>query len=140
MSNTFEWIHFSEGRARFSGIRRCWDEQGRHTFSLELHGDEYFGEIKRFFPNNDDDYGVVIDTFGYGLGENVGMPDLAARRIFTADEAVVAESLVIKLVQAGSEFTDPPSIFLSRDIANFTGEVRFEEGWIMVGIDIGSAR
>lgn len=132
MSNTFEWIQFPEGRARFSGICRGWDEQGRHTFALELHGREYFGEIKILFPKNDDSYGIVIDAFGHGICETVGMLDLVARRAFTICEAAAAEALVIKLVQAGFEFIDRPSIFLPMDIASFTGDTQLQEGWIMV--------
>lgn len=60
------------------------------------------------------------------------MPDLAVRRAFTSGEAAAAEALVIKLVQAGLEFIDPPSIFLPMDIANFTGDTQLQEGWIMV--------
>ncbi|MFG6109378.1 hypothetical protein [Stenotrophomonas nematodicola] len=140
MSDTFEWIHFPEGQARFSGIRRGWDEQGRHTFSIKLDGNEYFGEIKRLFSADDDKYGIVIDAFGYELGETVGMPGLAARRTFTTGEAAATEALVIKLVQAGSRLIDPPSIFLPKDIADFTGEIQFKQGWILVGIDIAGDR
>ncbi|MCC7633787.1 hypothetical protein [Stenotrophomonas rhizophila] len=131
MSGTFDWVEFPEGRARFSGIRRGWDEQGRHTFSIELRGAEYFGQIKRNFPKNDDDYEVAIDAFGYGLGETVGMPGPGVRDVFTADEVVIAKALVTGLVQAGFEFVEPPSIFLVRNIANFTGRILFDEDWVL---------
>lgn len=132
MSGTFDWVEFPEGRARFSGIRRGWDEQGRHTFSIELRGAEYFGQIKRNFPKNDDDYEVAIDAFGYGLGETVGMPGPGVREVFTADEVAIAKALVIGLVQAGVTFDEPPSVFLPESIAHFTGDVLFEEGWMPV--------
>ena len=45
---TFDWMQFPEGRARFSGEVRGWDELGHETFALELRGKEYFGEIKKF--------------------------------------------------------------------------------------------
>ncbi len=45
----FDWVQFPEGKARFAGTKRCWDEQGHITFALELNGVEYFGEIDQVF-------------------------------------------------------------------------------------------
>lgn len=60
---TFDWVQFPEGLARFSGTFRCWDEQGRKTFALLIRGNEYFGEIKRAYLENHNDYSLVIDAF-----------------------------------------------------------------------------
>ena len=134
MSNTFEWIEFPEGRARFSGICRGWDERGRHTFALELHGREYFGEIRSSFPDNDENYCFLIDDFGYALVEAIGIPGTSARKTFTRNEEGAARALIVKLVRAGFGFEDPPSVFFPEDIAHFTGEILFQEGWILVGM------
>ena len=64
--STFEWIEFPEGRARFAGGFRCWDELGRETFAIELRGCQYFGQIDNEFLENGNDYNLRIDAFGYG--------------------------------------------------------------------------
>ena len=91
---TFDWVKFPEGLARFAGTLLCWDEQGRKTFALSLRGNEYFGEIKRTYLEKNNDYNIIIDAFGYGRGEDVGMPGTGARGVFTSDEEAIARSLV----------------------------------------------
>lgn len=136
---TFRWVQFPEGRARFSGIRRCWDEQGRDTFALELRGNEYFGEIKAAYLDNDNDYNVVIDAFGYGRGEDVGMPGKDARGVFTPDEEAIARALVVQLVQAGLEFGEPPSVLHQTEFSHFMGKIVFQDGWILINSDLAGA-
>lgn len=137
MNGKFDWIQFPEGRARFSGIFRGWDEQGRQTFALELQGAEYFGEIKDVFNEGSASYGFSISDFGYGRGELVGMPGTGVRRAFKEDEVLVAKSLIAGLIRAGLEFKNRPSIFLPEDIAHFNGEIIFQEGWIPVELKPG---
>ncbi len=129
----FDWVQFPEGRARFAGTFRCWDETGRKTFALEFDGNEYFGEIKRSYLENQNDYNIAIDAFGYGRGEDVGMPGAAARGVFTADDEVIARNLVIQLIQAGLEFDDPPTVLDQTATSRFMGKVEFQDGWILVG-------
>lgn len=129
---TFEWVEFPEGRARFAGTRRCWDEQGRKTFSLEMRGHEYFGEISRSYLDNHNDYNVVIDTFGYGRGEDVGMPGTEAREVFTREEEMHARSLVVQLVQAGLKFEDPPTVLDQTNTSHFMGQIIFQNGWMLI--------
>jgi hypothetical protein len=136
MSKTFDWVQFPEGRARFSGTRRCWDEKGRKTLALEIRGNEYFGEIKRSYLENQNDYNIVIDAFGYGRGEDVGMPGMAdVREIFTPDEEAVARALVVQLVQAGLKFDDPPTVLDQTETSHFMRKVIFQDGWMAVRSD-----
>lgn len=135
MSSTFEWIQFPEGKARFAGTFRCWDEQGRKTFALELRKREYFGEIKRRYVENDSDYDIVVDAFGYGRGENVAMPGTDVREIFTPHEEAIAGALVVQLVHAGAAFVDPPTILDEAKDSRFMGKVIFQEGWMLVDSD-----
>lgn len=127
---TFDWMQFPEGRARFSGEVRGWDELGHETFALELRGKEYFGEIKNLFLENHDDYNIVIDAFGYGWEKEVGMPGTGAREVFTASESTVARALVVGLIQAGFELEDPP--FFLEPPSNFMGEINFKDDWMLV--------
>ena len=43
--NPFDWLNFGEGRARFVGSIRGWDEIGHEAFAVEVGGREYYGEI-----------------------------------------------------------------------------------------------
>ena len=139
MSQTFDWVQFPEGRARFAGGYRCWDEEGRETFVLELRGNRYFGEINNAFLDNHNDYNIVIDAFGYVRGEEVGMPGTEVRETFTPEEEAVARTLVVQLIQAGLEFEEPP--FPLDPPSHFMGKITFKDGWALVRPeDTGAAR
>ena len=133
---TFDWVQFPEGLARFAGTFRCWDEQGRKTFALYLHGNEYFGEIKRTYLENHNDYNIVIDAFGYGRGEDVGMPGTGAREVFTSDEEAIARFLVVRLIQAGLKFDDPPTILDQTESSHFIGGITFLDRWMDVDFNL----
>ena len=131
-SKTFDWMQFPEGRARFSGEVRGWDELGHETFALELRGNEYFGEIKNSFLDNHNDYNIVIDAFGYVFEIEVGMPGAEAREVFTREEEAIARSLVVQLIQAGLEFDDPPTILDQTEASRFIGGITFLDRWMLV--------
>jgi hypothetical protein len=137
---TFDWVQFPEGLARFAGTFRCWDEQGRKTFALHLRGNEYFGEIKRIYLENQNGYSIVVDAFGYGRGEDVGMPGTGARRVFTSDEEAIARSLVVRLIQAGLEFDDPPTILDQTEFSRFIGGITFLDKWMLVELLTGHSK
>ncbi len=146
-SSTFDWMQFPEGRARFTGGFRCWDEMGRDTFALELRGNEYFGQIDNVFLDNDSDYNISIGAFGYGRGEDVGMPEIGStdesgvgvREIFTPTEELAARALVIQLIHAGLKYEFPPSPLRQTETSHFMGKIIFQEGWMLVrSNDVGS--
>ncbi len=126
----FDLIEFPEGRARFSGEVRGWDELGHETFALELRGKEYFGEIKNSFLENHNDYNVVIDAFGYGWEKEVGMPGTDVREFFTANEETIARALVVRLIQSGLKLEDPP--FVLEPPSHFMAEITFKVDWMLV--------
>jgi hypothetical protein len=132
---TFEWIQFPEGRARFAGGVRGWDELGHETFALELRGNEYFGEIRRSYLDNHNDYNVLIDVFGYVWEIEVNMPGAEAREAFTPGEEAIARSLIVQLIQAGLKFEIPPSRLNQTETSHFMGNIVFQDGWILVRPD-----
>ncbi|MCC7633788.1 hypothetical protein [Stenotrophomonas rhizophila] len=132
MNNTFGWICFPEGRARFGGGVRGWDELGHETFALELRGREYFGEIKRVYLENHNDFNIVIDSFGYRSERDVSMPGTDVREVFSSAEEITARVMIVQLIQAGLKFETPPSRLRQTETSHFMGEVIFSEGWMLV--------
>lgn len=129
----FDWVQFPEGRARFSGgVRGIVDEQRHETFAVEVGGNEYFGEIRRAFLPNDNDYNIEVVAFGYGDDGNVGMPMLGTCRIFTAAEISAIEALIVQLVAAGTLFPDRPALLKEYPNAHFMGKVVFRDGWALL--------
>lgn len=64
-SNTFDWVQFPEGRARFAGGIRGWDEKRHETFAVEVNGVEYFGELDSVFLPDRHNFNIEIISFGY---------------------------------------------------------------------------
>lgn len=129
--DTFKWVQFPEGRARFSGGVRGIDELGHDTIAVEVDGYEYFGEIQRAFLPNNNDYNVEVTSFGYGAKTSFGMPMLGSCRIFTAAEIGIIQTLIIQLVAAGLHFIDRPYVLNEYPNAHFMGKVIFKDGWVL---------
>jgi hypothetical protein len=129
----FAWVQLPDGRARFAGTKRCWDEQGHITFALELNGVEYFGEIDQVFLPDRHNFNIEIISFGYGRGEDVGMPGAAT--VFTIDEVDVLQRLITQLVRAGLGFQRPPNVLSQTENSRFMGEILFRDGWVLVGAE-----
>lgn len=128
----FDWVQFPEGRARFGGgIRGIVDEQGHHTFAVEIDGKEYFGEIQRVFLPNGNDYNIEIVSFGYGAKNYIGMEMIGTCQVFTIDEIGIIEALIVQLVAAGKHFPDPPNFLDEYADVHFMGEVIFRDGWAL---------
>ncbi len=135
MSNyeqTFDWVQFPEGQARFSGGIRGIDEQGHETFAVHVGGIEYFGEIEADFLPNQNDYNIRVLSFGYGTDKYVGMPMLGTCRIFTTDEIGLIQTLITKLIAAGLQFSDRPFLLLETANSHFMGKVIFQDGWVLL--------
>ena len=135
--SVFDWIQFPEGRARFGGGVRGWDELGHETFALELRGIEWFGEIKRTYLANGNDYNLVIESFGYRWERDVGVPGAGARSVFALGEEATARSLIVQLIEAGLNFEAPPYQLGQLEHSHFMGEIIFQGGWMLV--DAGHA-
>ena len=76
--DTFDWVDLPQGRARFSGIQRCWDERGRVTFCVEVAGTSLYGEIDQAFHGDGDHYDLEVVSFGHDWAR-VAMPDAAGQ-------------------------------------------------------------
>lgn len=130
---TFDWLKFPEGRARLSGgVRGIMDEQGHDTFSVEVNGQAYFGEIKNAFLPNGNDYNIKVISFGYGSEHSIGMPMPGSCQIFTEEDANSVRKLVAQLIFAGAIFLNKPTLLTEYPDAHFMGKVIFSDGWILV--------
>jgi hypothetical protein len=128
-SNTFDWVQFPEGRARFAGGTRGWDERGHETFAVDVDGVEYFGEIRHAFLPNGNDFNIEIVSFGYRDEIYAGSPP--PHDPFTADELKVVQSLILQLIRSGLHRADEdkPLVLDEDPGSRFMGKVIFREGW-----------
>ncbi len=128
----FNWVEFPQGQARFSGMKRCWDEQGHETFALKVRGVEYFGEIEKIFLPDRHNFNLEVICFGYGRGEDVGMP--GAAEVFTLQEAEVCQQLITQLVDAGLKHDRPLGVLSQTENSRFMEEIFFRDGWISMAV------
>ena len=132
----FQWVDFPEGRARFSGSIRGWDEQGHETFEIRLRNQSYFGEIKDAWDG--EKYGLIIKSFGYKFIQNVGVPfsnDTKAVGVFTTEEVGVIKRLIANLINFTSAQEIRPFVMSSDNISDFNGKVLFLDGWCLIDAD-----
>lgn len=127
--DTFDWVQFPEGQARFAGGIRGGDERGYETFAVEVNGIEYFGEIDKSFLPDRHNYNIEIRSFGYAWRENVGNPSPGARKEFTSGEIRIIRSLALQLVTAGLNFERRPFVLTEHQNSKFVGGVDFRGGW-----------
>jgi hypothetical protein len=123
----FDWISLPEGRARFSGGIRGWDEIGHETFAVEVDGQELFGEIVAIFLENNNNYNLEVVSFGYRKDNDVGL-SMNACTPLTERQAQRIVSLVRELVAVVSKIDSPPSI-LHGAKKLFLGGLTFKDGW-----------
>ena len=132
--HTFDWVSGPEGRARFAGGIRGWDERGHETYAVEMDGEVLYGEIARAFLPNQNDFNVLVVSFGYGSRENVGMPRQdglhpRAQANDPAQQLQRVQSLLTGLIQAARHFEDRPGVLREYPHARFQGQLIFAEGW-----------
>lgn len=129
-----EWMNFPDGRARFAGGTRGWDESGHETFVIEVDGAQYFGEIKQTFLPNNNDFNIEIVSFGLP-GEIFAGSSPASWIAFTEKDLRIAQSLIIQLVRAGLGLEDRPFVLEEFPNAHFMGRVIFRDGWALQKIE-----
>jgi len=132
--DTFEWQQFPEGRVRFSGGIRGWDERRYETFAVEIDGDVLYGEIDNLFLPNHNDFNVQVVTFGYGMIEAVGLlndgsPGPQAQGTFPPAYLRRVQSLIAQLIRAGTHFRNKPGVLVESPCGHFQGKVIFPTGW-----------
>jgi hypothetical protein len=123
----FDWVEFPEGRARFSGGIRGWDDLRHETFCVEVDGRELFGEIVSVFAENRNNYNLEIISFGYKEDGDVGL-DISACVALTKEQTQRVANLVRKLIAVVSKIDTPPSI-LSNAKELFLGDVILKNDW-----------
>ena len=126
---TFEWQQFPEGRARFASGIRGWDERGHEVYALEFQGRVIYGEIDSVFLPNHHDYNIEVVSFGYGMKENVGIPEPTSRGAYTKAELDIIRSLIVQLIRAGQRFDEKPLLLMETPKSHFMGKIIFREGW-----------
>lgn len=131
---TFDWVSATEGRARFAGSIRGWDERGHDTHAVEVDGKVMYGEIARAFLPNQNDFNIQIVSSGYGVRERVGMPrpaghDSHAQGVSDAKTLRRVQSVLARLIRAGLHVEDRPNVLLAYPHARFQGKRIFAEGW-----------
>lgn len=127
----YDWVDFEDGRARFCGGIRGWDELGHETFCVALNGQSWYGEIVKLFEPEGADFSSVILSFGYDRSDNVGMP-ASARATFSAFDAEKIKAMVTRLVPIVAQCDDPPFVLSRGKTSRFSGKVVFREGWINI--------
>lgn len=126
------WVEFPEGRARFSGGIRGVDERGHDTVAVGIGKQTYYGEARRSFMPNGNDFNVEIVSFGYLGKENVGEAPFDARQPLTLAQLETARILLVGLVQKGLSFAERPRVLTEYPDSRYMGKVLFRDGWALV--------
>jgi hypothetical protein len=119
---------FVDGRVIAGGDTSGDDDRNHFLFRIEVSGGPpIYGEYIYQFLENEYDFNVEIDLFGYLDYRFLGSPNSTKRQSFSAEEASTAEGLI------RSFFLSDPDIY-RRDFlkARFAGGVRFRPDWIVV--------
>ncbi|WP_241074945.1 hypothetical protein [Achromobacter insuavis] len=133
--HTFDWVPAAEGRARFAGGIRGWDEQGHETYAVDLDGKTLYGEIARVFLPNQNDFNIQVISSGYGVREHVGMPRRKHHASDARDDGLSAKDqqriqlLLAQLIQAALHFQDRPGVLREYPHARFQGKLLFVKDW-----------
>lgn len=129
-----DWLELSEGRVRFSGSIRSWDDSGRDTFGVDLDGRRAYGEIRRVWKD-DSHWNLEVLSFGHDDRGNVGMPMAAQNpfiRRFEEQDLVRVQRLVHGLVNEFRSRDESPSIMNMDSPEEFLGKIAFRDGWALV--------
>ncbi len=125
----FDWIELEDGRARFAGGIRGWDEQGHQTFSVQVEHAAFFGEIEQVVVGAPCDFNLDVVSFGYRERDDVGLP-ASARERFSLPEAERVQRLVQELIAAAAPWLEKPFLLQPFEEARFLGVIAFRDGWI----------
>lgn len=136
-----DWITFEQGRARFAGGIRGWDEVGHETFAVELDGQTLYGEVKAVFLSDGNNFNIEIVSFGYFAKGDVAMPRPGhTSTLLSPDRVEVAAALIVQLanhVAQQDESAERPFVMSIDAESHFMGSVYFSEGWAL-GTDVQS--
>lgn len=123
-------VSCASGKAQFCGPNLDWTEKPREVFRVQLRDQGVkYGEWRANFVPDESEFKVNIASFGYSLPAYIGRP-VEARCSYTEKEASDVADLVISLFHDALATND--IFLLSRSKANFTKEVTFLPGWIII--------
>lgn len=126
---TFDWVQFPEGRARFSGGVRGADELGHETFAIDIDGEIYYGEVRRIFLPNGNDFNIEIVSIGWPGTDWIGMSMPGMCHAFSTDEIDRVKLLIVQLIKAGASSVVRPNFLNEYSDAHFMGQIFFRDGW-----------
>ena len=132
--NYLPTVELTGGTVGFIGMARGVDEMGHEVFQIQLRNDSVlYGEYKKRFLENGNDFNIEIISFGLIDRKNFGNNNLDSFRKFREDQVDLIRSLIIQL------FTSDDAVEARKPIddfwyetARFLGEVYFLPGWIRV--------
>jgi len=109
-------VSYKGAKIRFSGAARGYGEWSHDIFMFQLPNRRpLYGEWKKQFAPNGNDYDVVVSDVGLLDPRNVAIPG-ARRESFSLDEKNLLEELIRKL------FDDPEARKSEYSLQKFTGE------------------
>jgi len=127
---TFEWIDFPQGRVRYAGGAAN-REEPREAFAVDLHGQIYYGEIKKAFLPDRHNYNLEIISFGWLENGWYGIlpePELCAA--FVPKDLETVQTLLCQAVEEWRKLEDRP--FTEYSDSHFMGDVLFRDGWALI--------
>ncbi|MFG1400193.1 hypothetical protein [Roseixanthobacter pseudopolyaromaticivorans] len=128
----FDWVSFENGKACYAGAVRGGDDSGHDTFGIEFsNGRVFYGEFKRLFLENKNDYDLIIISFGYVDRRNVANKTPGARVQFSIDDEILVKNLISNLFFDGRPNEDKPYPLKIRGIERFTGKLLFSNECIL---------
>jgi hypothetical protein len=119
---------FANGRVIAGGDTSGDDDRNHMLFRIEGSGSPpIYGEYIYQFLENENDFNVEIDLFGYLDYHFLGSPNPSKRQSFSAGEASTAEGLI------RSFFLSDPDIYRQSFLRpRFAGGVSFRPDWVVV--------
>jgi len=135
-SKTFDWFDFPEGRIRYAGGRRGRDEPPIHIFAVEIYGWIYYGEIRKIFLADGNNYNLEIVSFGWMRDEWFGTePNPPFCSAFTLKELGEVRALICQVVPLWRELEDRPIVLTEYVDSHFMGDIFLREGWALIKDD-----
>jgi hypothetical protein len=129
MSKAFEWLYLTNGRGRFCGLTRGWDDRPHEVFAVEFDGQTFYGELRDTYAGNA--ISIEVISFGYASESAVAIPGAQKTLSPHAAESVKADiSKLVSLVSGYHDNDDKPAALRMPPGAYFTGHVAYADGWI----------
>jgi hypothetical protein len=135
----FHWIDLPQGRARYGGSKRGRDESPIETFAVEIFDRTYYGELKKLFFSDGNNYNIEIVSFGWLKHDWFGTePDPRHCAAFTLKELADVQSLICQMISAWRLLEERPFVIDESAQSRFMDEILFRNAWALLKVDEGS--